>query len=65
MNEWRLLRLRTCASENRRAHQWGIQRRPLVGCALEEKSVWCPCGCVRKKQEEGKDLLRLRRFSDD
>lgn len=25
MNEWRLLRLRTCASENRRAHRWGIQ----------------------------------------
>lgn len=25
MNEWRLLRLRTCARENRRAHRWGIQ----------------------------------------
>lgn len=25
MNEWRLLRLRTCAREYRRAHRWGIQ----------------------------------------
>lgn len=25
MNEWRLLRLRRCARENRRAHRWGIQ----------------------------------------